>query len=60
VNPNTPPGLLACALDSRFERLQVLIGKRHEESLAIWPAPPIPLNAADQPLAIVVDLDQRV
>jgi hypothetical protein len=38
--------------------VKVVIGQRHEESPATWPAPSIALNAANQPFAIVIDFNQ--
>jgi hypothetical protein len=38
--------------------VKIVIGQRHEESPAIWPAPSIALNAANQPFAIVIDFNQ--
>jgi hypothetical protein len=43
----------------RFDRLQVIIAQLHRQRGVSWPVPAIALNAADQPLAVVVDLDQR-
>ena len=39
--------------------LDIILGQRHEGFLTPGPAPAVALNAADQPLAVVVDLDQR-
>ena len=36
----------------------IVLRQLHEESVAL-PAPAIALNAADEPLAVVVDLDER-
>ena len=38
--------------------VNVLIGQLHEDMLTAHPGPAIALHAADQPLAVVVNLDQ--
>ena len=43
----------------RSDCLQVILKQLHGQRVVSRPAPAIALNAADQPLAIVVDLDQR-
>ena len=39
--------------------LEIVFRQRHEEELTFWPAPAVALNAADEPLAVVVDLNER-
>ena len=41
------------------ERLELFLRQRHEEPLAPAPAPTVALNAANEPMAVVVDLDKR-
>src|SRR5262249_46332226 len=50
-------GLLRCSPIS--QRLNVLVHQFHDEPLIARSAPPIALNTADQPLAVVVDFDER-
>jgi hypothetical protein len=40
--------------------LEVFLGKLYEETIAASPAPPIAFYAADEPLAVMVDLDDRL
>ena len=40
--------------------MQVVFRQLHEEALAAFPAPAIATHAADQPLAVMVDLDELV
>jgi hypothetical protein len=39
--------------------LEIILRQRHEGFATPRPAPAIALDAADEPLAVVVDLDQR-
>jgi hypothetical protein len=39
--------------------LESILRQRHEQVLAAFSAPAITVNAADQPLAVVVDFDER-
>jgi hypothetical protein len=39
--------------------LEIVLRQRHEWSVTPRPAPAVALNAADEPLAVVVDLDER-
>jgi hypothetical protein len=48
------------ARDYVSQSLKVLLRQLHEETLASFPAPPIAINTADQPLAVMVDLDELV
>jgi hypothetical protein len=43
----------------RSQRLEILVRQLHKEALAALPAPAIALDAADEPLAVVIDLDER-
>lgn len=49
---------LPCSVYAFPETPQVLFLQLHEESAGL-PAPVIARNAADEPLAVMVDLDQR-
>jgi len=39
--------------------LEIILRQRHEGFVTPWPCLSIALDAADEPLAVVVDLDQR-
>jgi len=41
------------------ECFQVILDQLHRQRGVSWPAPAIALNAADQPLAKVVDFNER-
>jgi hypothetical protein len=38
--------------------VKILVRQLHEETLAALPTPPIALDAADQPLAVMVDFNE--
>jgi hypothetical protein len=41
------------------QRLEIFLRQRHGDAFASWPGPSVTFNAADEPLAEPVDLDQR-
>jgi hypothetical protein len=49
-----------CTAQGCLVSLQVVFRQLHEEALAAFPAPTIATHAADQPLAVMVDLDELV
>jgi hypothetical protein len=57
--PETALERLGVVRSVRSERLQVILKQLQWQRLVPRPAPAIALNAADEPLAVVVDLDER-
>ena len=59
VNVVTDPPARLSRCCSVSESLKVLFRQLHEEALASFPTPPIAIDTADQPFAVVVDFDER-
>ena len=59
VLPHASLPLAATRNRARSECFQILLKQLHRQRVVCWPAPAIALNAADQPLAVMVDVDQR-
>ena len=43
---------------ARSQCLDILLGQLHEQVVTVGPAPAIALDATNEPLAVVVDLDE--
>jgi len=41
-----------------MERVKILLRQLHEQVVTVGPAPAIALDATNEPLAVVVDLDE--
>ena len=59
VLPHASLPLAATRNRARSECFQILLKQLHRQRVVCWPTPPIAIDAADQPFAVVVDLDQR-